>query len=108
MLSVMSCCVRRHIDAFVLRVTSLGAVRTTDVIRCARIRAVVTNAQARRWLTLTQHGSCPLQCPAALAAPVAPAAKQRQLPKLEDFLRKRDYVGAITLLEVRRMCLPCS
>ena len=29
------------------------------------------------------------------------SVKKRELPKLEDFLKKRDYVGALTLLEVR-------
>lgn len=29
--------------------------------------------------------------------------KTQELPKLEDFLQKRDYTGAITLLEVSEL-----
>ncbi|RXG60142.1 Intraflagellar transport protein 56 [Armadillidium vulgare] len=31
-----------------------------------------------------------------------PEGNKKSLPKLEDFLKKRDYVGAITLLEFQR------
>lgn len=41
----------------------------------------------------------PAQDPAQRRAPIEAAAKVRTLPRLEDFLKKRDYVGAITLLE---------
>lgn len=41
----------------------------------------------------------PAQDPAQRRAPIQAAAKQRQLPRLEEFLKKRDYVGAVTLLE---------
>ena len=31
--------------------------------------------------------------------------KRKKLPKLEEFLQNRDYVGALTLLEVRKIVL---
>ena len=45
-------------------------------------------------------------------AGVAPAVKEKQkkqeMPKLEDFLVKRDYTGAITLVEVRNDSQPIT
>ncbi|KAF6774250.1 Tetratricopeptide repeat protein 26 [Paragonimus kellicotti] len=34
----------------------------------------------------------------------APSSLKREIPKLEDFLAKRDYTGALTLLEFERNC----
>ena len=39
---------------------------------------------------------------AAGGGAAAKEKKKKRLPKLEDFLQTRDYVGAITLLEVSR------
>ena len=39
-------------------------------------------------------------------ASAAKEKKKKRLPKLEDFVQARDYVGAITLLEVSRRAAP--
>ena len=42
----------------------------------------------------------PATGPGSSAVPVKEQKKKKKLPKLEEFLEKRDYTGAITLLEV--------
>lgn len=35
-------------------------------------------------------------------------SRRKKKPKLEDFIKKRDYTGAITLLKVRRRAGACT
>lgn len=42
----------------------------------------------------------PAAGPAGQSTPAKEKGKQKQMPKLEDFLDSRDYTGAITFLEV--------
>ena len=42
---------------------------------------------------------------AAARAAQAKKEKKKRMPKLEEFLQSRDYVGAMTLLDVRELLL---